>query len=33
MSRPGEPWDFLGFRYSAGGIGLAPITGRKLRAR
>jgi len=33
VSQPGEPWDFLGFRYSTGSIGLAPITGRKLRAR
>ena len=30
---PGEPWDFLGFRYDAGDIGLAPITVRKLQAR
>ena len=30
---PGEPWDFLGFRYADGTIGLAPITERKLRAR
>lgn len=32
-SAPGEPWDFLGFRCTAGTIGLAPATGRKLRAR
>jgi len=30
---PGEPWDFLGFRYDAGAIGLAPVTERKLRQR
>jgi hypothetical protein len=29
----GEPWDFLGFRYEAGVIGLAPITVHKLKAR
>ncbi|MGI8984104.1 MAG: reverse transcriptase domain-containing protein [Acidimicrobiales bacterium] len=29
----GQPWDFLGFRYAAGTVGLAPITERKLRAR
>ncbi len=33
VSGPGEPWDFLGFRYAAGAVGLAPITERKLRAR
>lgn len=33
VARPGEPWDFLGFRYDAGAIRLAPITERKLRAR
>ena len=33
VAAPGEPWDFLGFRYSAGVIGLAPITARKLKAR
>jgi RNA-directed DNA polymerase len=33
VAAPGEPWDFLGFRYSAGVIGLAPITARKLTAR
>ncbi|CAA9244360.1 MAG: hypothetical protein AVDCRST_MAG10-1856 [uncultured Acidimicrobiales bacterium] len=33
VAAPGEPWDFLGFRYSAGAIGLAPITARKLKAR
>jgi hypothetical protein len=33
VAGPGEPWDFLGFRYDAGVIGLAPLTERKLRAR
>jgi hypothetical protein len=33
VAAPGQPWDFLGFRYQGGGIGLAPITERKLRAR
>ena len=33
VAAPGEPWDFLGFRYSNGVIGLAPITAHKLRAR
>ncbi len=37
VAAPGEPWDFLGFRYcntaGAGVIGLAPITVRKLKAR
>ncbi len=33
VAAPGEPWDFLGFRYTAGVIGLAPITERKLKAR
>jgi hypothetical protein len=32
-SPPGAPWDFLGFRWHAGAIGLAPVTERKLRAR
>ncbi len=32
-SAPGEPWDFLGFRYQRGAIGLAPMTERKLKAR
>jgi hypothetical protein len=30
---PGEPWDFLGFRYHRGAIGLAPVTVRKLKGR
>ncbi len=30
---PGQPWDFLGFRYHGGAVGLAPITDAKLRAR
>lgn len=29
----GQPWDFLGFRYTAGAVALAPITEHKLRAR
>lgn len=33
VTGPGEPWDFLGFRYAAGAVGLAPITERKLRGR
>lgn len=30
---PGQPWDFLGFRFSSGVIDLAPVTARKFRAR
>jgi hypothetical protein len=33
VMRPGEPWDFLGFRYRHGVIGLAPITEHKLKQR
>lgn len=33
IAGPGEPWDFLGFRYDAGVVGLAPLTEHKLRAR
>lgn len=33
VTAPGQPWDFLGFRYCAGVVGLAPLTERKLRAR
>jgi RNA-directed DNA polymerase len=33
VTAPGEPWDFLGFRYAAGAVGLAPLTERKLRSR
>jgi len=33
VAAPGQPWDFLGFRYSAGVVGLAPLTDHKLRAR
>jgi hypothetical protein len=33
VAGPGEPWDFLGFRYDAGIVGLAPLTERKLRGR
>jgi hypothetical protein len=29
----GAPWDFLGFRYHLGAIGLSPLTVRKLKAR
>jgi hypothetical protein len=32
-SAPGEPWDFLGFRYECGAIGLAPNTERKFKAK
>lgn len=30
---PGEPWDFLGFRYERGSVALAPVTVRKFEAR
>ena len=33
VAAPGQPWDFLGFRYQHGAIGLAPATERKLKAR
>jgi RNA-directed DNA polymerase len=33
VAAPGEPWDFLGFRYNHTLVGLAPITARKLKAR
>src|SRR4051812_328038 len=33
VARPGEPWDFLGFRYHRRAVGLAPATVRKLRGR
>jgi RNA-directed DNA polymerase len=33
VTAPGEPWDFLGFRYHAGQVGLAPLTSRKMKAR
>src|SRR5205085_11315658 len=33
LAAPGQPWDFLGFRYDRGRIGLAPITEHKLQAR
>jgi hypothetical protein len=33
VTAPGQAWDFLGFRYSAPVVGLAPLTARKLRAR
>jgi RNA-directed DNA polymerase len=33
VSAPGQPWDFLGFRYHRATVGLAPHTERKLKAR
>jgi hypothetical protein len=33
VAPPGTPWDFLGFRYHRGAIGLAPLTERKLKRR
>ena len=30
---PGEPWDFLGFKYKDGGVDLADATVRKMKAR
>ncbi|MDP9073781.1 MAG: reverse transcriptase domain-containing protein, partial [Actinomycetota bacterium] len=33
VAAPGQPWDFLGFRYHQATIGLAPITEHKLKAR
>ncbi|HUR23502.1 MAG TPA: reverse transcriptase domain-containing protein [Acidimicrobiales bacterium] len=33
VTSPGQPWDFLGFRYGAGTVALAPLTERKLRGR
>ena len=33
VAGPGQPWDFLGFRYHAGCVSLAPITTHKLKAR
>ena len=33
VAGPGQPWDFLGFRYQQGAVHLAPLTERKLRAR
>ena len=33
VAAPGQPSDFLGFRWDRGTIGLAPMTARKLRAR
>ena len=32
-SAPGDPWDFLGFRYDRGTISLAPNTERKFKAK
>lgn len=33
VTPPGQPWDFLGFRYQRGTIGLSPMTERKLKSR
>ncbi|HTJ76383.1 MAG TPA: reverse transcriptase domain-containing protein [Acidimicrobiales bacterium] len=33
VAGPGEPWDFLGFRYNHTLVGLAPLTAGKLKAR
>jgi hypothetical protein len=33
VSAPGQPWDFLGFRYERSVVGLAPLTSAKLKAR
>jgi hypothetical protein len=33
VAAPGDAWDYLGFRYDRGVIGLAPITERKLKAK
>jgi RNA-directed DNA polymerase len=33
LTAPGQPWDFLGFRYHEGTVGVAPHTARKLKAR
>ncbi|HEX6596520.1 MAG TPA: reverse transcriptase domain-containing protein [Acidimicrobiales bacterium] len=33
VAAPGDPWDFLGFRYREGAVGLAPHTEHKLKAR
>ena len=33
LSRPGEGWEFLGFRYSDGGIGLARATVDKMKGK
>jgi hypothetical protein len=30
---PGEPWDFLGFRYERGSVALASVTVRKFETR
>ena len=30
---PGEPWDFLGFKYKDGGVDLADATVMKMKAR
>jgi hypothetical protein len=33
VAAPGEPWDYLGFRFGEHGVGLAPVTVRKFRAK
>ena len=33
VAAPGQPWDFLGFRYERGAIRLSPATRRKVKAR
>jgi hypothetical protein len=33
VAAPGQPWDFLGFRYCRGAISLAPLTEHKLKSR
>jgi hypothetical protein len=33
VAPPGTPWDFLGFHFDRGVIGLAPITERKVKAK
>jgi hypothetical protein len=33
VSAPGEAWDFLGFRFESGAIGLAPVTEQKVKAK
>ena len=33
VAGPGEPWDFLGFRYERCLVGLAPVSATKLKAR
>ena len=33
LAAPGEPWEFLGFRYHAGSLDVAPTTAARLRRR